>query len=164
METVTILRRICLESCYLDQSIMDHLLHKLERTIVGECTKEYGHIIAVSKITRIINQEIGRINVENIFNLEFDALILNPKKGTEVVGTVCMLYKDGIFISILDRQKMLIPTTSLSGYTFDSASNTYKNGTRSIVVGDSIEAIITASQYNDGSFSCLGTLKELCSP
>ncbi len=166
METVTITRRICLPSRYLDSNINIHLLRELSNNTKNECSKEYGHIISIKNIQRIVDHKIGRANADNVFTLEFKALTLNPKIGMEVCGTVCMIYKDGIFINIMDKQKMLIPALTLTGeeddddnYGFDIITGHYKVAGNWIKVGTDIKAVVTASQYNNGLFSCLGYLK-----
>jgi DNA-directed RNA polymerase subunit E'/Rpb7 len=159
MNKITITRRICMHSKYLDQDISDHILRELTSLTLNECGKEHGHIISVNKINKIVNHKIGRANSDNVFTVEFEALSLNPKVGTAVVGRVCMVYKDGIFINIMNKQKMLIPATSLIKYEFDELTGSYKGSESSIRVDDELEAVITASQYRNGRFSCYGALK-----
>ena len=165
METVTITRRICLPSRFLDHNIKHHLLRELSTATKDECSKDHGHIISIKGIGQIVDHKIGRANADNVFTVEFQALTLNPKVGLEVPGTVCMIYKDGVFINIMDKQKMLIPATSLvkddCDHGFDEITGNYKISGRCIKVGDDVEASITDSQYSNGFFSCLGALKDL---
>ena len=165
METSTITRRICIHSRFLDSKINQHLLRELSKITANECSKDHGYIISVQCINSIINQTIGRVNNDNVFTIEFDALTLNPKVGKEVLGTVCMIFKDGIFLNIMDRQKMLIPATTLVSdngeHGFDENTGNYLISGRCVKVGDDLEAVITDSQYSNGFFSCLGTLKDL---
>ena len=163
MNNITITRRICIHSQYLDQNIRGHLLRELTALTRNECGKEHGHIISVKKITKIVDHKIGRANSDNVFTIEFEALTLNPKVGTEVMGRVCMVYKDGIFINIMNKQKMLIPATSLFNYEFDELTGSYEGSESSIRVDDELEAVITASQYRNGCFSCYGALKGVSS-
>jgi len=74
-----------------------------------------------------------------------------------------MIYPDGILVNIMNRQKMLIPTTSMpiDDYAFDNNTGNYIVAGRTIKVGDKIVANITDSQYNNGSFSCIGVLKDV---
>lgn len=159
MNIVTIEKRICLSSKYLDQNIMDNLLSKITELTYGNCTKEYGYIIKIIKINHIISHEISRVNSDNIFNVSFDAQILKPEKNLEIEGTVCMVYKDGIFINILDKQKMLIPKSSLPEYTFDNELKVYTDkNDKSIKMNDTIKANITAASYSNQKYSCFGTI------
>ena len=164
METVTITRRICLHSRFLDSNVKHHLLMGLSDMTKDECSKDDGHIISVKSIKRVINHKIGRANCDNVFTVEFDALALNPKVGTKVSGNVCMIYKDGVFINIMNKQKLLIPATSLDKGDddgFDEDTGSYRVSGKYIKVGDDVNAIINASQYSNGFFSCLGILKDV---
>lgn len=158
--TVTMEKKICLESRYLDHNIRDHLLSKLQQTLSTDCTKDIGHIIGVTKLVNILHHEIDRANGANVFTVSFEAETLKPDPGTTLSGTVCMIYKDGVFIDVLvGRQKMLIPKIYLKTYTFDETVPCYTNDEgKSINMGDILMANVTASQYNNKTFSCFGSI------
>jgi len=159
MTVVTIEKKICLESKYLDSKIHNHLLFKLQLLLSSECTKDTGHIINVTKIINIISHEIDRANCSNVFFLRFEAEALKPDTGMVLTGDVCMVYKDGIFLEVLKgRQKMLVPKLYLKEYTFDESVPCYRNGDDIIKAGDVISAMVTASQYNNKTFSCFGSI------
>jgi DNA-directed RNA polymerase subunit E'/Rpb7 len=145
-------KRVYLEPKYLDQNIMDHLFVKITEDTFGECTKEYGHILSVKRIVEIVNNE------DTIFTVRFEAVTLKPETGVKYTGVVCMVYKDGIFISVEGTQKMLIPSITLKGYTFEDVSGAYVNGDKCIKEGDTVDVNVTASKYNRQSFSCFGSL------
>ena len=147
-----ITRRVYLDPKFLDENIMVHLLKRCSELSVGECTKEYGHILSVNRILEVLNNE------DTIFTVRFEAETLKPKSGDKLSGKVCMLYKDGIFVQVSDKQKMLIPASSIKGYVYDDSSHIYSNGKKKIKDGDNIEAIVTASQYSKQNFSCIGCL------
>lgn len=152
MTNVTIKRRVYLEPKYLVKNIMEHLLTTLKKNVVGECTKEYGHILSVERIVKIID------NQDCIFTILFEANTLKPEAGKKLTGVVCMIYKDGIFINVKEKQKMLIPALTLKDYKFDQVSRTYINGTNKIEEGDIVEALVTAARYNNKNFSCFGSI------
>jgi DNA-directed RNA polymerase subunit E'/Rpb7 len=160
MQTVILNKRICLHSKFLDQNIMRHILEKLSELADGTCSQEYGYILRIKKIIEILDHEIGRADIENIFNVRFEADILKPEKGLEMNGKVCMIYKDGIFINIMDKQKMLIPKNKLTDYDFLDSDNTYKHKTtkKTINIGDNITAVVTVTGYNNQSYSCFGCI------
>ena len=161
METVLITRHICLPSRFLDKNINEHILGEMSELTKDECGKEYGHIVSIKSIKRIIDQKIGRAEADNVFTVEFEALTFNPKVGKEVPGSVCMVYKDGIFLRIMGKQLLLVPASALQGYHYSEINNSYEGNESTIELGDEVNAIITASQYSNRSFSCLGTLKDL---
>ena len=145
-------RRVSLGPRYLDSDIMSHLLREASSKSTSECTKEHGYIINVSRILRIISCE------DTLFTVELEAETFKPCGGMSVNGSVCMVYKDGIFIDILKRQKMLIPTSTLKGYEFDEETQSFSDGKQVLAVGDTVSAVVTAAKYNGGKFSCFGSL------
>jgi DNA-directed RNA polymerase subunit E'/Rpb7 len=97
-------------------------------------------------------------NQDTIFTVNFEAKTLKPEAGVKMTGVVCMVYKDGIFINIDNKQKMLIPALTIKEYKFDNTSNSYINGTKEIKVGDIVESLVTASKFCNKNFSCVGSL------
>ena len=158
MSLVTIDKSICLESKFLDNNFSRHIFNKLKKISEQECSKEYGYIIAVHKIISILNHEIGRANTDNVFVIRFEALTLKPEPGKTLVGKVCMLYKDGIFITIMGKQRMLIPKSYLTKFKFNESDCCYENADRIIRDKDEISAIVVGVQYNKQNFSCFGSL------
>jgi len=135
---------------------------KIEDVTMNECTKEHGYIISVKQIIDIVDHKINT-NASNIFIIKFTAETLKPKAGSRMEGEVSMIYADGLFITILDKQQMLIPSCSLKEYSFRETNNiqfyvhNHKNDL-TINVGDNITAIVTASRYRNKKFSCFGSL------
>ena len=161
MPLTIIERRICLESKFLDQNIVSNLLSKIQSSTTLECTKDYGYILDVTRIVKILTHEICRANTDNVFTVQFEAHTLKPEPGESMTGKVCMVYKDGIFITVCDKQKILIPKINLKDYIFDESVPCYKNSEGSCIKdGDEITTIITAVQYQKKNYSCFGTLKK----
>lgn len=145
-------KRLYLEPKYLDSNFHEHLLQKLRDTIVGECTKEYGHILSIDRITEIISNE------DTIFTLKFEAMTLKPEVGKILEGKVCMVFKDGIFLKVADKQKMLIPSLTLREYTYNEDTASYIKDKNKITIDSVIRGKITAVKYDKRNFSCVGTL------
>jgi DNA-directed RNA polymerase subunit E'/Rpb7 len=158
MDKAVLEKRILLDSKYLTKDIKQHICNKLVEVTKEECSKDYGYIIEIIKILEIKGHEIGRVNFDNIFTVIFEAYILNPVSGAEFEGVVCLIYKDGIFVNILDKQKMLIPKESIKDYKFDEDKNIYKKGDSVIAQDTKVKVRVTASQYRKKSFSCFGSL------
>jgi DNA-directed RNA polymerase subunit E'/Rpb7 len=160
IETIIIEKKICLNSKYLNSNIYKHLLDTLINITSETCTQDFGYILKINRIVDILNHTIGRTNNDNIFNIKFEADIFKPQKNMKVSGIVCMIYKDGIFINIINKQKILIPTSNLKEYDFIEKSNIYqhKNTKNIITIGDNIECIINAVGYINKSYSCFGEI------
>tara|TARA_A100001011_G_scaffold400150_1_gene512732 strand:- start:2611 stop:3096 length:486 start_codon:yes stop_codon:yes gene_type:complete len=160
MEVITIQKKIILESSLLNSNILENLFLKLKENITCDCTKEYGYILNVVEIKRILDHKIERSNSNNIFFVEFTAEVLKPKEGLEIEGIICMIYKDGIFLNIMEKQKMLIPKSNLANYKFEESGKKFVHieNDKSLKNGDQVKAIITAVGYDNKKYSCFGKL------
>jgi len=127
----------------------------------NECTHEYGYILSIEKLEEIMSHEIGRANGDNVFTLKFQAQTMNPVVGKEVTGEVFHVFAIGIFVNVMEKQKILIPIAALGSYVYNEMEGKYDHisANGDIMIGDTIKVIITDSQYNSGGFSCLGYLK-----
>lgn len=152
--SIIIERRIYIEPKYLDTNLMEHLLKKIKEITTNECTKEYGHILSVNKLVEITG------NIDTIFTVKFEATTLKPEPGKKFDAVVCMVYKDGIFVNIAGKQKMLIPVSNLVNYKFNEAENVYINTEtkNKISIGNTISIQVTAAKYNNQNFSCVGSI------
>jgi len=148
----TIERRVYINPKYLNSDINQHIFDEVSRTSLNECTKKYGHILSIKHIIDIVNIE------DTIFKVKFEAETLKPEPKNIFTGVVCMVYKDGIFVNICNKQKMLIPSITIKGYVFDEVNSEYVNGKKRIKEGDKIKIMVTASKYNNKNFSCVGSL------
>ena len=158
METILLEKSVNLDCKYLDNNIEDHLLEILKQNILYKCTQENGYILNIDKIDKIISHSIERANGENIFVVSFFADVFKPKENMQIEGNVCMIYKDGIFIDIMNRQKMLIPRSNLTDYEYQEKEKIFKNDNINIKNGDIVKAIITNVGYSNNKYSCFGKL------
>lgn len=146
-------KTIYLPPKFLDRNIMDHLLSEL-RVNINKCSDEHGHILSVNKILSIVE------NRNTMFKLLFDVDTLKPTDGGVFSSSVCMIYKDGVFVTIKNCQKVLIPSSYMSSYVYDEINNIYSNTDThdTINLNDILNVQIKASKYNNGNFSCIGTI------
>ena len=162
MDTTVIEKRICLESKFLNSNYEQHILDKANQDTKNECSQNYGFIIRIIRILDILDHEIIRVNADNVFTVKFEAESLKPEPDKIFRGSVCMIYKDGIFINVLDKQKILIPAYTLAdAYDFNLEKNSYvgKDDEDDVIKEGTVLSVkITASQYNNLNFSCFGTI------
>ena len=162
MDTTVIEKRICLESKFLNSNYEQHILDKANQDTKNECSQNYGFIIRIIRILDILDHEINRVNADNVFTVKFEAESLKPEPDKIFRGSVCMIYKDGIFINVLDKQKILIPAYTLTDvYDFNLEKNSYvgKDDEDDVIKEGTVLSVkITASQYNNLNFSCFGTI------
>lgn len=156
--TTLITRNVCLDPRFLNQNYMAHLLKKLEIATNEECSKEYGYILGITKITKVVGNYISPANSDIVFRLIFEATILKPEVGNTISGVVCMIFEDGIFVDIGGKLNILVPVSSLPGYELSSLLTHYSKGDKKIGVDDKIDVVIEAVKYDKKEFKCLGSL------
>lgn len=153
----TIIRRdITLEPQYFDTKIKDHLLDKIRKETLNECTQKYGYILSVSRLVKIVSNYISSAASEIVFTVEFEADTVKPEIGNEITACVCMVFSEGLLAEVNGKLKILIPMHYIDGYTL--VRNTLVKGDICIEKGINISVIITSTKYNDNMFSCIAKL------
>jgi DNA-directed RNA polymerase subunit E'/Rpb7 len=150
METINIKHRMVLPCSGLHRELKRVLLEQLTEDVVGKCVQEYGHIVHVVRIHKILHYEISRVDSSLIFVIEYVARVLNPRIGMVSRGEICMVYPEGLFVNIQGYQKVLIPSQTLAEVSVDTFE-----------VGDMIDVELTAVKYTGNYFNCIGRLKDL---
>ena len=154
-------KRVCIDNEYLNDDLYKHILTKIKEITDNECTKEHGYIIDVKKIIRIKDNYISNVNCDNIFIIEFEAETLKPEIGKRFLGDVCMIFPGGIFLTVKNKQKVLIPISTLQNYTYVPSDKMFKNDKKNIKEGDNIMVEITGTKYSKQNFSCFGNMVEV---
>ena len=160
METVIMERRVCIDNEYLHKNIYDHILTKIKENTINECTKEYGYILNIKKLIKIKDNYISNVNCDSIFVVEFIAEILKPEIGKKFSGEVCMVFPGGIFLNIKNKQKVLIPISTLKNCIYDPHNKNFDKNKKIIKEGDIIKVEITGTKYSKQNFSCFGIMVE----
>ncbi len=157
---ITLEKKISLEPQYLDSNIEQHILKKLKDVSNNECSKDYGYFLKIVKLNKIINNYISS-DCQIIFNVEYEVETLKPETNKIFEGTVCMIFSGGIFLTIKNKMKVLIPISSLSDFEYKQNSNNFinkKNNKETIKENDFLKISISGIKYSKSNFSCFGTL------
>jgi DNA-directed RNA polymerase subunit E'/Rpb7 len=154
METI-IEQQVYLEPKYLNPNLEIHLLEKLRSCIVGMCDSENGYILSVDKIINASDNKISQTS-SCIFTVKYLATTLKPEIGKRLFGKICMLFRNGIFVDIHGKMKVLIPSSTFEDFTFDN--DVFKIGNLVIKEGDEITTEITMFKYDKKNFNCIGKL------
>ena len=151
-----VITKIELNPKHIDSNIMNHLLETSRKDIVNTCSEKHGYIITVDSIDKIID------NTNTLFRLSLNASVLHLESGDVANGKVCMLYKDGIFAIILNKQRVLIPKKHLEeDYEYDPKQNIYisKNDSNQMIKeGQEIHIEIVHTMYSNQTMRCIGKL------
>lgn len=161
MSVISIIKKISIDSEYLNKDINENILKKLREIFKDECTKENGYYLDILSIKKILDNYISS-NCENIFEIEFEAETLKPEPGKSFKGEVCMIFSGGIFVNIKNKLKVLIPFSTLNLYDFDQQKNCFinKKSKNEIKQGTVLDVLISGTKYTKRNFSCFGTLVE----
>jgi len=162
MEKIIIQKHICIEPKFMDSNIMVHIENELRQSCLKECNKDYGYIVKINRIIKIIDNYIN-MDSNIVFDIKFEATCLNPKPDKIVSGKVCMVFPDGIFIDVLKKMQILIPKNFLTDFTFNKKTNSFVKEDENISLseGRQLKVKITASQYNNQRFSIFGNIVEM---
>lgn len=153
-----ITKRIVLDDQYLDKNINFHLFNKLKDLAKNDCSKEYGYIIEVKRIKKILDNYISNVNSELIFIVLFEAETIKPIVNSIFEDEVYLALKGGIFFEIKNKFKVLIPPSSLIDYTFNPETKEYFKGSQTIKKGSKCRLKITGVRYMNKNFDCFGEL------
>ena len=154
-------KRIVLEARCLDSNFLKHLKDKLLKVSLNSCSKETGHIMNVKEITKIVENYISNVNSEIVFIVQFKADVLKPSVGLILEDRISMVFAGGVFLNILNKFQVLIPSHALKGYTFSSGEKKSFVNTEtkaSIKEGDICQIKITGVRFKKNNFDCFGEL------
>tara|TARA_Y100000389_G_C17397240_1_gene483270 strand:- start:520 stop:1014 length:495 start_codon:yes stop_codon:yes gene_type:complete len=152
-----ITQKVSINSKYLDSNISHHLLKKIEENMEGKCYLDYGYIIKVKNIIDIGSNIISPSTLMAVYTVKYEADVIKPVKGLILSGKICMLFKQGIFVNILDKMKVLIPENNIEGYKFnDDIFVSEDEDKDDLVINTNVEIEITMVKYEKKSFSCIG--------
>lgn len=165
MEKIIIQRQVCIEPRFMDCNIMSHITNELTHSCLNECHKDYGHIIKINRIIKVLDNYIN-MDSNIIFDVKFEASCLVPKPEKVFTGKVGMVYQGGIFVVVMQKMEILVPDSLLVGYTFTKNINPKLNSfvkadnpEEKIQEGKQVKIKVTASQYNNQRFSVFGSLQ-----
>lgn len=158
--STTMIKKICLPSEFLYQDYKKALFQRAKEICENDCSRDYGYVLSVHKIKKIIDNYISNVNSSVIFEIELEIDNLKPEINDIFKGNVCMVFGGGLFINIKDKMKVLIPISSLNNYKFDSTKKIFQDGKNIIKENDEIKVKIIGIKYAKKNFNCFGELIE----
>ena len=158
---VILRKRVKVKPEYLDSNLINYITLILQKQLKGSCDNEYGYILNVNKLNRIIDNKISRANSDIIYMVDVDVDILKPKVGDTYEGSVKLIIEHGLILEVESYLNIFIQTDKLTGYTISDDNEYFKgdNGDKGdIKLGSNIKVGILGVKYNDGNFDCFGQL------
>lgn len=105
------------------------------------CSKQYGYILDVLSIEKIIDSSISIYNGNVILKCEIKVENLLPTIDMIIKGNVQKIYNQGILIVIKECMKIFIPKDNLIS---------------SLKINDEIIVNITEIRFFKGKYDCIG--------
>jgi DNA-directed RNA polymerase subunit E'/Rpb7 len=155
---LNIQKRVCINPEFLDKNIKTSLFNYIKKSIKNECDKEFGYVINVIKLVKILDNYVSNNNCELIFEVKIKAEMLKPEINKVFSDKICMIFSGGIFIDICGKFKVLIPLSSLNDFKFEPSNKSFNLDKLCIKEGDEIKVKITGIKYSKQNFSCFGEL------
>jgi DNA-directed RNA polymerase subunit E'/Rpb7 len=153
---IIVQKRICLEPEFLNSKLKQNIFDKLKKSTMNECSKEFGYILNIVRLVKIIDNYVSNASSEIVFEVMFEIETLKPEIGKVFTGDVCMVFVGGIFLNIKNKIKVLIPITTMKEYKFDQALKIFKKDKTVIKQGDILNVKITGIKYSKKNYSCFG--------
>lgn len=153
-----IVRTICIEPSMLDANIYSHILDKAIQDWQGKCTKDDGIIVKILSVDRVIDNYVSPATSGLNFVISLNAETLKPKIGDVFTEEVKQITSRGIFIN--GSITVIVPSHTLTEYTFEKDQEYFVGKNRTIKTGDKISISISAIKYENKKFKYIGSLKE----
>ena len=138
-----------------------HLFEKLNKELVGKCTQEYGYILKVDKIQRVVDQSIMRTGGKIRFTIDFWGETLKPEIGKQLDVGIDMITPHGLFCRF-KMLRMLLPLNNCAGYILrqDFSSSCLVNNLKNHVIrkGETIQVKIENVRFENELYSCIVSL------
>lgn len=158
---IQIKQKISIDCIYLDDNIQENLLNKLKKTVVGNCSLEYGYILNIIKIINMSNNKISSADSLCVFDVVYEAEILKPEIGNVFSGKVCMVFQSGFMVDIQNIIKVLIPVSSLKDFVYKEDNQTFLSKDKLIIKeGVELNIEIVMIKYEKKKYSCIGKIKK----
>jgi len=124
--------------------------------MLGNCDQEHGYILKVYDNVRILENTVATTSPGVFFHIEFSIKSLKPKKDYTYKGVVFTVFAVGIFVEVLNKMKILVPTDKMDGYKFKN--NSFKKGNDAICTGSTVFVTVELIKYENHNFNCIGRL------
>lgn len=163
LKIIQIEQLVPVESKYLDKNIEHHILDILKTYMNGYCSSLYGYIINVKRIINIGENKINSANSLVVFNIKYEADVLNPNSGDITEGIVSLVLQngDGIMVNVQNKIQVLIPSTNMKPLTYNQFNISFESNSDNITInkGSLIKLEVVVSKYEKKQYTCIGKIK-----
>jgi len=155
---------ISLKPDMLDHDYKNHMMKVLKTKYEKSCIADWGYIIEILAIRKILTDEIGSIIPTAKLLLETDMTVFLPTVGMEFNMCIDLIFTHGIFAQ-RDKIRILIPITSMEGWTIvkDFTSHRLVNTKehQTLKINDNVQVRLVDVRFEKNGYSCIGELAKM---
>jgi DNA-directed RNA polymerase subunit E'/Rpb7 len=163
MHTISILTKsITVEPKHLTPEIKKHVINELKKKYEKTCCEKSGLIISIEDLVSMDNL-INKDSIHITFMATFKAVTVKPEKGMKFSFVPTLILSKGVFGKMYENINFFIPETalSLSAYTFDAATNSFKaDNKEDITCVKNVDVIIDQLKCDTLKYNCIVYLEQ----
>lgn len=157
MESITLSGEVVLHPEQMKEEWQKNIIDQIHKKYI-KCDKVNGYICEITRISPDMEMILDT-NTANIrCSIKFQAKRILPRIGLIIKCKISMIFQHGIFASINEGIKILIPQNTLDKYTFDQTKQILTKGVQKIEKHDEISVEITETKYSKHCYNCIGKL------
>ena len=153
--------RFCLAPEHFDAHYRDHLLQAIREKYENKSFKEYGYILEIQAIERILNEEIMSMVPNVFFMVHVRALLYLPRVKDRLEVQIDKIFHHGVFI-MEDKIRILIPIALSTEYEVqkDFSSFYLLNTTtqKTFRKDDHLQVELVEVRFEKDGFSCIASV------
>jgi DNA-directed RNA polymerase subunit E'/Rpb7 len=135
-------------------------IHRVLNARIGSCHPDHGYIQSYGDLLNHTSLYINQYG-NAIYNIQYMVNMIKPEVGHTYECIIDIIFNEGIFVYSKDIKnlKILTPSRTLENWTF--CNQIYISPTKHIFKkGDTVQVEITALQYENNGFLCIGKLND----
>lgn len=147
----------------MDHYYQDHIMKVIREKYQNKCLIDYGYILSIDKIHKILSDDIGTIIPSAHVLVEIQCMVFLPKIGMMFHVDIDIIFAHGIFIH-RDKIRILIPMVNLEDSwsiqkDFTTNRLVHKSDGRVLKKGNHILIRLVDVRFEKDGYSCIGELQ-----
>lgn len=153
--------RFCLTPEFFDANYKTHLLRAIRERYENKSFKEFGYILEILGIHKIINEEIMSMVPNVFFMVEVDARLYRPQVGDHLDVKIDKIFHHGIFI-MEDKVRILIPIALCAKHEVQKDFSSFfllnTETQKTFRKDDSLTVELVEVRFEKDGFSCIASI------
>lgn len=149
----------------IDNDYHSHMMNLIKEKYENKCVSNYGYIILIQDIVRILADEIGTMIPFARVVVEVSCIIFAPRVGMEFRIPIHIILTHGIFIHV-ERIRILIPMKQIehewelhkSSMMFHYLTRRHDHQGRQLKAGDEIRIRLINIRFEKHGYLCIADL------